>query len=549
MPTLTIDVQSIRAITFVHRATSTTHPVHINTNCNYPEILSYHRTRKENNYLMNCILYRGAPLAYTVNNTMDGFFGQRVELTYLPSTAMLRMLIKAGTVYGAFIAVISFLAIVSTATDLRLKEGTLRSKIHNTIELLAMVCVLYKAYTTPFKRILSTYKDYAPFSAYQARSQSNGKWMCAQQFEPSSGRFILVVLAPLDGVDTWCALRLTSHKATHKQIHHTHEYRPHTVETCVVKATRMVLRRRMREWPHLNATPTWHDMFAFPSKTTGLSTIAISTYNQQHHTLMHQRFVSVGLDGLVLPFHTFSSQREKNSLQKRSYYCALLSTKQLPDAVVQNVSVAYHRLRDSMQSAYVHCSELQRSVVKHMFYVPLMVSMDNDTDFFKRMDNCVWYSQDHVYQSLPQMKSVRHKHRKTKTKKSPEKRKMVLWLVIATSSNRINHSYHNTVQMFQMYDVNVYIAEVSNAISTHDVYHMLNNTAHLHNGMQYFSNQHKCTLMQQWNTQHLSKYKKYMQRATHTTRKRSSSELRQIARYYIRQKQLQQAKQPAIVTT
>ena len=94
----------------------------------------------------------------------------------------------------------------------------------------------------------------------------------------------MVVLAPLNGVDTWCALRLISHKATHKQIHHTLEYRPNTVETCVVKATRKVLSRQMRGWPHLNVVPVWQDMFAFPSTETGLSAITVPTYNQQHHT-------------------------------------------------------------------------------------------------------------------------------------------------------------------------------------------------------------------------------------------------------------------------
>ena len=577
MSSLTIDQHSIRSITLVHQPSSTTHPVHINTCCSYTDLLSYHRTRKEANYLMNSILYKGAPLAYTVNNATDGFFGQRAELTYLPSVPMLRKLVKVGAVYGAYVSLVGFLAVVSTATDLRLKKGTLRSKVHNTLELMTIVFLMYKAYTTPVKQLLSKYKDFVPFSTYAIRSKKCGKWMCAQQFEPSSRTFVMVVLAPLDAVDTWCALRLTSLKASQLQIKHTHEYRPHLVEVCVVKSKRVSLSRQMQCWPHLNAAHNWHDMFAFPSPIPGLSTIALSSFNQQQNKSMHQQFVSKSLEGLVLPFHTFSSDREKNTLQQHSYYCALLSTKQLPDSVVENVCVAYHCLRDCVQSTYVHCSELRRNVVEHALYVPLTVSFDDYKDMFVRADSGVWHPPTHSrraqLQKHPTLKNKQNN--RTKKGKTPVQRKTVLWLVFTTNSNRINHKYHNTVQMFQIYDCQLHVAELSNSVTTHSIYHLLNRAHHLHNGMQSFSDQHRCVPMQQWNGRYHMEYTKYLANSRaheddencnaddpasvhtpqpsttslvlhrrkrsnrprpHRSRKRSPSELRQIARYYIGKK-------------
>lgn len=255
MPPLHIDHDALHSLTLVHHSTRT-HPIHINTHCTYEALLHYHQTHCQSTYLMNAIHYAGTPLAYTHNNTIDGLCGDRVTLAYLPSSKMLRAMVKGGALYSAWAMTACLLSIVP---KMRFQKKTVRHKLYNTLrDLVAVVILLYGAYIIPFKRLISKYTGYAPFSCYPSRSRVCGKWMCAQQYDAGHKRFVMVVLAPLCLPNTasqqplhWCALRLTSTTATHRQLH-TKEYHPHHIESCVVQSTHS--RSKSSVGPHSPAT-------------------------------------------------------------------------------------------------------------------------------------------------------------------------------------------------------------------------------------------------------------------------------------------------------
>ena len=449
MPPLHIDHRALQSLTLVHHTTRT-HTIHINTRCTYEALLHYHQTRHESSYLMNAVHYKGTPLAYTHNNTLDGLCGDRVTLTYLPSSIMLRAMVRGGALYSALAMTACLLSIVPT---IRIQKKTLRRKLYNTLELVTAVILLYGAYITPFKRLVSKHTDYAPFSCYPSRSTTCGKWMCAQQYDAGHKRFVMVVLAPLRLPTTlrerslhWCALRLTSLPATHRQLH-TNEYHPHHIEACVVQASSSSLAQQVKRWTSLTNHRVWAGMF-----DTAMSVDAYNTANTL--PLCHNRYVSVYRDAFFLPIYTFARTLEKDTLNRGIPYCALRSTRLFTShdyASAHSVTLGDAPLAQCLTDKYVHCSELHRDHVEHRLYFPLKDEV--------LKDNALLTFADEYYPNAVKCMDTRQG-------KS-------LCLVVHTRSNRINHTRHKTVQLYHPFEVSVFVAVMAHTQTPHSLYHTL----------------------------------------------------------------------------
>ena len=451
MPPLHIDHRALQSLTLVHHTTRT-HPIHINTRCTYEALLHYHPTRRESSYLMNAVHYKGTPLAYTHNNTLDGLCGDRVTLTYLPSSNMLRAMVKGGALYSALAMTACLLSIVPT---IRIQKKTLRRKLYNTLELVTAVILLYGAYITPFKRLVSKHTDYAPFSCYPSRSTTCGKWMCAQQYDAGHKRFVMVVLAPLCLPNThrehplhWCALRLTSLPATHRQLH-TKEYHPHHIEACVVQSSASSLAQQVKRWTTLTSHRVWEEMF-----DTAVSVDAYNT-NTANTPLCHNSYVTVYRDALFLPIHTFARTLEKDTLNRGTPYCALRSTHVFTThdyASAHSVTVGGTPLAECLTDKYVHCSSLHQNGVEHHLYFPLKAEV------YKNNNALLTFAEEHYADSVKCMDTRQGKS---------------LCLVLHIQSNRINHRRHKTVQLYHPFEVGVFVAVMTRTQTPHTLYHKL----------------------------------------------------------------------------
>ena len=561
MSKLHIDTSSLQKLTFVahpsvHTSKRGAPTIHKNMGCTIESLVSYHQTMNQSTYLMNCIHFEGAPFAYTHNNKVDGFFGKQSMLTYLPSQPMLRKLTKSVGVAGSvgalamtatFIGMLSKLApsFIEDLTERLYEEGTLRRKVLHTIQLVTMVAIVYAVYMQPFKRLFSHTKDMMPFSSYPLRSQTHGKWKCVQQYDRNSQCYIMVFAIPIpcEQKETeWCAIRLVSSPTTTLQREFTHEFKPATVDTCVVNASL----RKMGNI--LNTSIQWYGSAwaSLWSMHNDVSTMTIPEYNNLHSKDVHQSIFSIHDDNLFLPFLNFTSDEEKRALHQRGMYHALLPTTKLPTLLQHSITTRYKIARKSLVGEYIHLSSLHTTMVHHLFVIPLYISKVFDTSMKEAFEKMLVHAD-----TLDTMKNH--------VKNVDIRKCHMLCLFISTNSNRIDHTRDKSAQLYHMYETHMDVCMLSQAATFTQLYKELQSssigaTPYNFSPSSSFVRKHDLQLVfyKQFNTSyhHLYKiYKAHLQdeqkELEHTNeldnahdimqkheRVRSQAELNQIIRYY-----------------
>ena len=566
MPKLRIDTSSLQKLTFVahpdaHKSKRPIPLIHKNMSCTIESLMSYHQTMNQSTYLMNCIHYEGAPFAFTHNNKVDGFFGKQSMLTYLPSRPMLRKITKgvgvssalgALTMAASFIGMLSKLApsFVENLTERLYEEGTLRRKVLHTIQLVMMVAIGYAIYTQPFKRLFSQTKDMMPFSSYPLRSHTHGKWKCIQQYDQNSQCYIMVFVIPLpcEQKETeWCAIRLVSSPTTTYQREFTHEFKPATVDTCVVQASL----RKIGSILHTSSQwygSTWSSLWTMHGD---VNTMTISEYNKAHSKDVHQSLLAIHEDNLFLPFLEFTSDDEKRALNQKGNYHAMLHASKLPKLIQQSITARYNIISKSLVGEYIHLSSLHTTMVHHLFVVPLYLSKVFDSS---TKDEYVKMLEHHMNQKENQSaETQRHVHN------IDIRKRLLMCLFISTNSNRIDHTQDKSVQMYHMYETHMDVCLLPQTLTLTQLnkelqQYTIGGTPFTFSPTSPLVHKHNLHLVfyQQFNTSYYHLYKLYtsflrkqkddrqavidLDKAHDTMQKhervRSQAELNQIIRYY-----------------
>ena len=534
MPKLRIDTPRLTRLVFVDAVTpllSLTPTKHYD--CTLETLVNLHPTRVQTDYLTNAIHYHGAPLVYTHNNAVSSFFGKRARLTYVPSIQPLRTATAIGAMYGVGKLMEGLMEVrkqmkdddnsddesdesddsnndadsddeSETSTKKKTKKAS--ASILHTLKRVFGVPTLALAgvaasYILPYQRLLSQCKDYIPFSTYDmvtAGATATGRWHVLYQYDRNSGRYVMVVVAPLPqqtpaatsgatGAGTarpryppnsttvidWCAVRIRSRPT------YTYTFRPHTAEMLVVRAPATDIRRVLDHWDTLVGAfdQMWTHSGAFG--VTGVTTQTLHAYNAAHSDEQYDHTLSIHAPNVCLPMLAFSDARETKALNKTGKYTAILNTRDsLPQIVQDNVCYRWHPLSDYNPRQYVHASQLHHASVSHVLAVPFDPVSAPAMTSNERGAEVAYVEQVKALLHQP-TRSRRTRGARPRTLHRKQLDTLVVparhqrWLFVALSSRRINNHIDFTVQLFQPERARLYTCLLPDTVTLADVHDAL----------------------------------------------------------------------------
>lgn len=438
----------------------TTTRVHCRIHCSLNEILASHTTHTETDYVTNAIHFKGAPLVYTCNNTMDGLFGKRAYLTYVPSSPMLKMLAGTGVAMGAMSAVSSMLRVfanANTASSHRRhhRPSSNTMKPLSTMRAMAAVGVGVGAGASlvayPFARYLSKYTDYVPFSNYSEVSDQYGKWTIAQQYDSVTQRVYTIIIVPLPSGKTTsttlsktlidcCALRIISKQTSWSQRIHKIDYVADKIDSGVIRGTLYDIHDQVSGWER--CFNDWKSMWVH----TNITYTEIAKYNKTHLTEVYANVVSFKLQNIALPIQTFRpDERAALNNSDTFSFCKIQSVAtDLPQVVKENILYYWRPVHTLCESQYIHRAQLLPRSVHHLFVLPLkqskIQSLHEDAKVF-----------------IEQMKETSRTTTHRRVLDQLEVRDgFIKYILVYVSSNRINSHIGCTAQMYHPYACDMY---------------------------------------------------------------------------------------------
>lgn len=465
MPKLAVDVDRLRALTLV--ATSGI-GIDRRFDCPFDQLVDLHRTRRDADFLTNAVSYKGAPLVYTCTNPVDGFFGARARLVYVPSHPFATGVVQGGVLAGGVASgVVAGPSVLGSFYHL-----VLRPVVEQTGVAALLAAIGVGGYLVPYDRLLSKYKDVVPFSSYVPVTDDfqTGRWHVLQH-RSTVVTVVVVVPLPVDRVNQavreYCVVRLRSAKLS-MRARYAGTFAPETVDVVVVSMSDALLRATLAEWKTLTGelarAADDHSTAMWPAAAKVQTLVA---YNAAHDAERFRETLAPHLSNLTVPLLALDPA-EKRALHRTGGYCAVRRVDEVPLAahVLENVVYQWASLRAYDVHHYVHCTSLHARGVHHVLafaFDPLHAMSVAD-----RTKALAFVDQATEHRTL-----VYRHQRDTLTVPTGHQRYLFLYL----SSDRVNNAVDGLVQLHQLHAMRMYTTTLPTTIGLNDVREELANTA------------------------------------------------------------------------
>jgi len=455
MPKLAVDVARLRRLLLVapHVATggrATT--VHRTMDASLEALVDLHATRKHPDYLTNAVRYKGAPYIYTCTNDVDGLLGKRQTLVHWPTPQTLQRYAGAGV--GA---------VVGASLLVRALGASARGRYDDDDDDESDTRHRRGGRLLPLDRWWSARVHAMPFSSYGfvADQCGVGRWHVFEQYDQTTRRFVLVVVAPLmpdrinQAQQEVCAMRLRSARTQgHTRLRST-SWHPDAVDAVVVRGDPLAIRAALMAWTTLTgeflvgaSDPAVAGAVHTSMWPRGLTVQSLDAYNADHDVARVKDTLTCNVANVGLPTLALTGPAEASALHRDGDHTAVLPVSTpLARLVCDNVVFQWTPLSAYRLTQYVHRSSLHTNAVYHVLafpFDPLTALPDTERTVVQAFVDQAQATGKTLFQHQLDTLTVPTGHTR--------------YLFVFVCSARIDHTTEHTVQLHHIRQTRLYTA-------------------------------------------------------------------------------------------
>lgn len=302
-----------------------------------------------------------------------------------------------------------------------------------------------------------------PFSSYGfvADQCGVGRWHVFEQYDQTTRRFVLVIVAPLmpDRINQAdqevCAIRLWSAHTQGNTLLRTTNWHPDAIDAVVVRGDPLAIRAALMAWTTLTgefligaSDPAVAGAVHTSMWPRGLTVQSLDTYNADHDVARVKDILTCNVANIGLPTLALTGPAEASALHRDGDYTAVLPVdRPLARLVCDNVVFQWTPLSAYRLTQYVHRSSLHTNAVYHVLafpFDPLTALPDTERTV----------AQAFVDQAQATGKTLFQHQLDTLTVPTGHTR----YLFVFVCSARIDHTTNHTVQLHHIRHTRLYTA-------------------------------------------------------------------------------------------